>query len=472
MGRNAELSLSDEQMRSLGYAVVDLLVDHFSNLAQKSVTRKASRSELEARLRKPLPVHGEDPLRVLDTVQRDVLGNIMHMDHPRYFAFIPGPSNFVGAMGDALASGFNVLAANWLEASGAGQIELLTIDWLREACGFPESAGGLFVSGGSMANLTALAVARRLRLADDASGALVYFSDQTHYSIEKGLHVLGFQPSQIRGILSDDDFRLSVPRLRAAIEADRAAGGRPFCVVANAGTTSTGAVDPLLELGSLCAAENLWLHVDGAYGAGAALSERARKELQGLESAHSVCLDPHKWLFQPYECGCVLVREDRWLRETFTYLPEYLGDIDAREGEVHYCQRGIQLSRGFRALKLWMSLKIFGLQSFQAAIDRGFALAEFAQEVIESMAGWEVVTPAQMAILTFRYAPPDRGESELDQINRELVEGMIAEGFAMLSSTRLRGRRALRMCTINPRTSEGDIRDTLGLLSELAARLN
>lgn len=471
MEPKTDLALSDDQMRALGYAVVDLLVDHFSNLAAKPVTRRASRADLEARLREPLPAHGDDPLRVLEAVRRDVMGNIMHMDHPRYFAFIPGPSNFVGVMGDALASGFNVLAANWLEASGAGEIELLTIDWLRSACGLPEGAGGLFVSGGSMANLTALTVARRLKLGDDARRAVVYSSDQTHYSVEKGLRVLGFRGDQVRAVPSGSDFRLSPPDLQAAIDADRAAGRRPFCVVANAGTTSTGAVDPLVELAHMCEAQDLWLHVDGAYGAGAVLSDRGRRALRGLELAHSIALDPHKWLFQPYESGCVLVREDRWLQETFTYQPEYLGEIGAREGEVHYCQRGIQLSRGFRALKLWMSLKVFGADGFQAAIERGFALAEFAETVIRGMGGWEVITPAQMAIVTFRCAPPGRNDADLEEINRRLVEAIISDGFAMLSSTRLAGRRALRMCTINPRTSEADIRETLGLLGGLAAGL-
>jgi len=354
-------------MRALGYRVIDMLVEHFETLPEKPVTRKADRASLEGRLRETLPEQGTDPLAVLDQVERDVFENIMHLDHPRFFAFVPSPSNFVGVMAEALAAGFNVFAGTWLEASGPAQIELVTVDWLRSACGLPVSAGGLFVSGGSMANITALAVARHRVLDDQIPGAVVYCSDQTHSSIERGLWVLGFGRHQLRKVPSDDRFRLDLSALRSAVEADRAAGRVPFCVVANAGTTNTGAVDPLPELADYCDREGLWLHVDGAYGAAAVLCKRGHATLEGLGRADSLSLDPHKWLFQPYEIGCVLVRDERWLRETFHILPEYLIDIEGQAGEVNFCDRGIQLTRGFRALKLWMSFKVFGQAGFEAA---------------------------------------------------------------------------------------------------------
>ncbi len=471
MQPNPKLSLSSQEMRALGYRVVDILVEHFAGLPDKPVTRKADREAMEARLRETLPEHGLDPLAVLDQVQRDVFHNIMHLDHPRFFAFVPSPSNFVGVMADALAAGFNVFAGTWLEASGPTQIELVAIDWLRGACGLPDTAGGLFVSGGSMANITALAVARHVRLGNRIQGALVYCSDQTHSSIERGLRVLGFQDRQLRKVQSDSHFRLDVSALRRAVEEDRAAGRVPFCVVANAGTTNTGAIDPLPALADTCRQEGIWLHVDGAYGAAAVLCERGQTMLQGLAEADSLALDPHKWLFQPYEIGCVLVRNEHWLKDAFHILPEYLADIEGEAGEVNFCDRGIQLTRGFRALKLWMSLKVFGGAAFRSALERGLELAEVAEAAIRKLPNWEVVTPAQMGIVTFRYAPQGTMPEKLNRLNRELVEAMIADGFAMLSSTVLRGQTVLRMCTINPRTTEADIRETVTRLHDMAMKL-
>jgi aromatic-L-amino-acid decarboxylase len=465
------LNLSREDMRALGYRVIDLLVEHFEELPEKPATRKADRPSLETRLRKAPPEHGTDALEVLDQLQRDVFSNIMHTDHPRFFAFVPSPSNFVSVMADALASGFNVFAGTWLEASGPTQIELVTIDWLRQVCGLPDSAGGLFVSGGSMANMTALAVARHIKLGNRIENAVVYFSDQTHSSIERGLRVLGFQDNQMRQIRSDDCFRLDISALERAIKTDRAAGRVPFCVVANAGTTNTGAIDPLLTLADCCRQEELWLHVDGAYGAAAVFCERGQALLAGLARVDSMSLDPHKWLFQPYEIGCVLVREERWLKETFHILPEYLEDIEGKEEEANFCDRGIQLTRGFRALKLWMSLQVFGRSSFQEAINRGFELAEVAEAAVRELSDWEVVTPAQMGIVTFRCLPDGLSPEELNWLNRELVEEMIADGFAMVSSTVLREQTVLRMCTINPRTTEADVKETIKRFDDISKRL-
>lgn len=471
MKQSDTLSLSREEMRALGYRVVDVLVEHFHNLPGKPVTRKTSRATMEARLRQPLPHHGTNALEVLDRLERDVFSSMMHLDHPRFFAFVPSPSNFVGVMADALASGFNVFAGTWLESSGPAEIELVAVDWLRQACGLPDTAGGLFVSGGSMANITALAVARHKKLQDRVEGALVYCSDQTHSSVERGLRLMGLQDSQLRKLPSDSQFRLDIAELQRAVEADRAAGGVPFCVVANAGTTNTGAIDPLPELAEYCRQQQLWLHVDGAYGAAAALCERGRALLEGMARADSLVLDPHKWLFQPYEIGCVLVRDVRWLKETFHILPEYLQDIVGQEGEINFCDHGVQLTRGFRALKLWMAIKVFGRQAFESALNRGFEHAELAEAAVRELPGWQVVTPAQMGILTFRYAPEGVTEERLNELNQKLVGELIADGYAMISSTVLRRQTALRMCPINPRTTEADIRETIRRLDVIGKRL-
>ncbi|MFC2029929.1 pyridoxal phosphate-dependent decarboxylase family protein [Chloroflexota bacterium] len=471
MQERTPLCLSPEEMRALGYQVIDLLVEHFDSLPEKQVTRKADRETLESRLREPLPQHGSSTEEVLGQLERDVFANIMHLDHPRFFAFVSSPGNFVGVMADALASGFNVFSGTWLEASGPAQIELVTIDWLRQACGLPESAGGLFVSGGTMANITALAVARQVKLGEQHNSAVVYCSDQTHSCIDRGLRVLGFRADQLRRIPSDRLYRLDLPALERAVAEDRSARRVPFVVVANAGTTNTGAIDPLPAVADYCRRENLWLHVDGAYGASTVLCDRGGALLEGLARADSLSLDPHKWLFQPYEIATVLVRKAHWLRQAFHILPEYLEDTQGPKGEVNFSDRGIQMTRSFRALKLWMSLKVFGKAAFQEALERGFRSAEVAEAMVEALPDWEVVTPAQMGIVTFRYAPEGMATEEANRLNRHLVEEMIADGYAMVSSTTLRGRTVLRMCAINHRTTDDDIKETLRRLDDMAERL-
>ena len=468
------LELPAEEIRRLGYRIVDLLVDRAATLPGRPVTGWGGREQLEALFREPAPEEPRDPGAVLDRLERDLLPWFMPIDHPRFFAFVPSPGNLVGALADALASGLNPFLGSWFAGSGPAEIELVTIDWLRDLCGLPAEAGGLFVSGGSVANLTALHAARHARLdsrGEDPGRATVYLSDQTHSSVERALTVLGFRPDQIRKLSVDDGFRLSVPLLMEAIAADRAAGRLPFCVIANAGTTNTGAVDPLSELADLCSREDLWLHADGAYGAAAVLCERGRRELAGLERVDSLSLDPHKWLFQPVEIGCALLRDRRLLHDAFTIHPDYLQDVHRDREAVNFCDYGIQLTRGFRALKLWMSIQVFGMDAFRRAVDRGFDLAETAERILRESARWEVTTPARMGIVSFRYLTPGRTEEELDEIQIGIVEGLRAEGFAIATSTRLCGRTALRLCTINPRTTDGDIRATIEQMARLGEGL-
>jgi glutamate/tyrosine decarboxylase-like PLP-dependent enzyme len=385
----------------------------------------------------------------------------LHVDHPRFFAFVPGPNNFVSTMADALAAGFNIFNGTWLGGSAAAAVELSVVRWLCRICGLPESAGGLFVSGGSMANLTSLVAARHALLQDRIEGATVYFSDQTHSSVQRALHVIGFRGEQTRKLPSDENFRLSIQTLRGAIAEDRARGLRPFCIIANAGTTNTGAIDPLNDLADLAAKEKLWLHIDGAFGAPAILTERGRALLKGLERADSISLDPHKWLFQSFECGCVLVRDVALLRSAFQIKADYLRDVHRATLEFNPADHGVQLTRSFRALKVWLSLQTFGVAAFREAIARGFELAEIAERELRARKGWEILSPAQMATVCFRF-----GKSNSTQTR--LVDLMMKDEFALLTSTELRGAVALRLCTINPRTTERDIIETIERLDKFA----
>jgi len=273
--------------------------------------------------------------------------------------------------------------------------------------------------------------------------------------------VIGFQPHQIRRISSDEEFRLPMASLSAAVRHDRDAGLRPFCVIANAGTTNSGAVDRLEPLADFCAREGLWLHADGAYGAAAVISEPGRKELRGLDRVDSLSLDPHKWLFQPFECGCVLLRDARQLKAAFRVMPEYLRDVRQGEEEVHPCDYGIQLTRGFRALKLWLSVNTFGLTDLRQAVARGFEMAELAEQELRRQPGCRIVSPARMGVVCFRFADGEAAQSRV-------VDGMLRDGYAFLTSTRLHAEACLRLCTINPRTTEEDIRETVRRIAELS----
>ena len=466
-----KLELSGEEMRRFGYAVVDMLVEHFENQADGSPNGQPAASALDALASEPLPEQRTPPDELLALLRERVFGGSRRLDHPRFFAFVPSPGNFVSTMADALASGFNAFAGTSHSGAGPTAIELATIDWMRRLCGFPDSTRGLFVSGGSSANLTALAVARHTRLGYRISDAVAYFSDQTHSSVERAFRVLGFAPAQMRRIACDQNFRLPLAELAREVASDRSFGRMPFCVVANAGTTSTGAVDPLGELSAFCRAEKLWLHADGAYGAAAVLCDAGRLALDGLAEVDSLSLDPHKWLFQPFEIGCVLVRDGEKLKDTFLITAEYLRDVHRSPRQVNLCDYGIQLSRGFRALKLWLSLKVFGVDGFREAIARGIALAETAERRLRHNPVWEVVSPAQLAVIAFRYAGPALSADQQEALNRRLIDEMLTDSFAALSSTVLHGRTTLRLCTINPRTTDKDVIDTIARLESLAARI-
>jgi aromatic-L-amino-acid decarboxylase len=453
-GRDPEgsdsLGLDPELMRELGYWVVDRVIEHVTGVGQGPALRVASPENLRAALGGPLPEKPGDARQALLTLSETALANMQHIDHPRYFARVPGPSSFTGILGDWLGTGFNSIATSWGGGSGPTMVELVVIEWLTQLLGLSPGGDGVLVSGGSIANLTAMAAARHAR-----GPGVAYLSDQAHASIARGLAAIGFEPDQVRTLAADGDLRLNVEALRAAIARDRADGQTPRFVIASAGTTNTGAVDPLEELADLCAAEDLWLHVDGAYGAPAAMCKAGRRALPGLERADSLVFDPHKWLFQPIDCGCLIVRHAGILDQAFAMDPEYLRDVRAAGAEVDLRNRTLELTRRSRALKLWLTLRIHGAGQLRRAAARGIALAEHAEVLLRANARWEVVTPAQLGIVTFAL----RGASASDHAAR--AAALAADGFAAVSSTSLAGRSVLRLCTINPRTTEDDIAETL-----------
>jgi aromatic-L-amino-acid/L-tryptophan decarboxylase len=449
--------LSDSDLRALGHRIVDLIADHWESVGSEPPIRVGDPAALRERLREPAPEDGSPTDAVLDQLVADVLPFVQHGDHPRFFARIPGPSNPVGVFADALSAGLNVFVGSWTGGSGPATVELVTLAWLAEIFGLPSEAEGAFVSGGSVATLNALAAARAERLGEgERAGAVAYLSDQTHASCLRALRTLGFGDEQIRVLPTASDLRMQAEALVAAVAGDRAAGTTPFCVIATAGTTNTGAVDPLPALADICAEERMWLHVDAAYAGPAALCDAGRSLLAGIERADSIAIDPHKWLFQPYESGVVLVRRPGALARAFALHPEYLADVLGADGQVNFFDRGVQLTRGFRALKLWMTIKVYGLAAIRRGIEHGIRSAERAERLLQA-AGWEIVTAAQLGIVSFRRD---------DDAARHLraVAEMQAEGVAAVSSTVLHGTTVLRMCTINPATTEADLEATVAAL--------
>jgi len=465
-----KLELSPETMRALGYRVVDIVTENIATLEGRSVSRTASPETLEAALREPVPSTPRSPDDVLSRVRNTILENMIHVDHPRNFGFVPGPSNYVGAIADFLASGFNVFAGTWLEGSGAAEVELVTLDWLKAMCGLPAQTKGIFVSGGSAANLSGLLVARQDKLPAGPANGVWYQSTQTHSSMERAFRVLGFRDDQSRSIEVDSDFRISMAALERAVISDRRAGLEPFVVVANGGSTNTGAVDPLRALKRFCERENLWLHVDGAYGAAAALSPEHAPLLDGLGEADSLSLDPHKWLFQPYGLGCVFVRDGALLARHFRVAPDYLQDVEAEHDEVNFCDLGIELTREFRALKLWMTLQLFGLDNIREAITYGIGLAEHAERCLRERPRFEITSAAQLGVVSFRYVPDHRPDANAFQL--ALSRAVIEDGFTLASSTVLEGNAVLRICSINPRTTRDDIEDSIERIETIARALD
>jgi len=395
---------------------------------------------------------------VLDRVLTDVLPYAARTDHPGYLAFIPSFTTWPAALAELTAAAANLYCGAWLESAGATQVELEVIDWFRGWLGLPAGTAGVLVNGGSAANLTALLVAREAA-GGPSPGSVLYVSDQAHSSLARTARAMGLRPEQVRVLPTDDRWRLRPETVAAAIRADRDAGRVPFAVCASAGSTNTGAVDPLAELADVCAAERLWLHVDAAYGGFAALTARGGATLAGIDRADSVTLDPHKWLYQPMECGCVLIRDGGRLERTFAIHPDYLdGDAAQGAGEVNFADRGLQLSRGFRALKVWVSVQTFGLAAFRACIQRNLDLAEYAEAFIRDQAELTVMAPATLGIVCFRREWPGCDEAETERRGTALAAELERGGTALVSTTRLAGRHAIRLCILNPTSSAEHVR--------------
>jgi glutamate/tyrosine decarboxylase-like PLP-dependent enzyme len=448
--------------------VVDWALESWRTLPDRPVGNIGSRPEMEALLREPPPEDGRPFAEVL-AVFTDTVAHHAFLDHhPRFLAFVPGAPTFPAVLGDWLCAATNFFASIWLESAGPTQVELVVLDWFKEFLGLPAQAAGILTSGGSEANLTALVVARERLTFEDRGRAVLYASAERHSSIDRAAKVIGLRPEQVRLVPTDDDLRLRSAALAACVAEDRERGQRPWLVVANAGATGTGTIDPLAELAEFCRERRLWLHVDAAYGWAAALAPEQLPLLAGIAEADSVTLDPHKWFAQPFDVGCVLVREGRLLAETFAQPAAYLQDVAPGDDEVNFADRGLALTRRFRALKIWLSVKVLGVGWFRQLVDRSCQLAQLAEDRLNRSKSFEVLLPRQLSIVCFRHVPDRRlGETELAAHNRRLVRDLRATGRAFISSTVVRGQLALRLCFVNWRTTAADVEEVIGLLERL-----
>ncbi len=471
--RQSPLAMDAATFRALGHRLVDQVAACLESIPRGPVTRNESPSAVRAALGLTggLPESGTDPAPLLERTARLLFEHSLFNGHPRYFGYITAAPAPIGILGDMLAAAVNPNVAAWTLSPAATEIEAQTVRWIAELIGYPIDCDGLLVSGGNMANFVCFMAARAAKagwnvrehgVARGSGRALtVYASAETHTWIQKATDLAGLGTSAIRWIPTDAGLRMDVDALRRHIEADEAAGAVPCIVIGTAGSVSTGAVDPLPEIGALCRAHNVWFHVDGAYGGFAASVPGAPDDLRGLSLADSVAVDPHKWLYAPLEAGCALVRDPDALRAAFAYHPPY---YHFDEQATNYVDLGPQNSRGFRALKVWLALSHVGAAGYRRMIADDMRLSQVMAEAIGRHPELELITQA-LSIATFRHVPSDlrarigepTTERHLDLLNRDLLDRLQRGGEAFVSNAVVGGRYLLRACIVNFHTNRADV---------------
>lgn len=471
-----------EEMRLIGRRMVDDMITYLQTLRERPAWRPVP-PKVKEHLQQPLPLKPQGAEKAYQDFLENVLpyphGNI----HPRYWGFVNGSGTVFGMLAEMLAATMNPNVGGG--DHGAIYVEMQVLDWCKEMLGYPREAGGLLVSGGSMANLLGLAVARNVKAGVEvrtegvraAQGKLlVYCSAETHSSVQKAVELLGLGSKALRKVPVDEQYRLDFPQLEKMIAADRAAGDIPICLVGNAGTVNTGAIDPLDRLADLCAREKIWFHVDGAFGALAFLAPEMRKTLAGMERADSLAFDLHKWMYLPYEAGCILVKDREAHQKAFTLIPEYLVQHERglSGGPFWPANYGVQLSRGFRALKIWLSFKEHGIEKYARLIRQNIAQARHLAQLVESSPMLELLAPVPLNVVCFRFVCPQLNEAQHNALNREILMELHERGLAVPTYTMLKGKYAIRAAVTNHRSRKEDfeilVRETVNLGKELLPR--
>jgi glutamate/tyrosine decarboxylase-like PLP-dependent enzyme len=451
------------EFRALAHRMVDDAVDYLATVRERPVWQRVPESVREA-LKGGAPWTGRGAQAAyedyLQLVRPYSTGNIS----PRFWGWVQGSGAPVGVLADFLAAVMNPNAADFNHSPAL--VEMQVVEWFREIMGFPPGSSGLLVSGGSAANLTALTVARNTMIpgvreqgvAASEGRLTLYASHEVHSSVRKAAELLGLGEQGLRLVATRPDYTIDVDDLERMLAQDRAAGLQPFCVVGTAGTVNTGAIDPLDELAEVCARERLWFHVDGAFGALAMISSTLRPDVAGLQRADSVIFDFHKWLYAPYEAACVLVRSGESHRRSFSVIPPYLAELDGgiATAPIRYSEYGVQLSRGFRALKVWMALKADGLGKYARLVEQNVDQARYLTKLVEAHPRIELMAPTRLNIVNFRYRRPGLDATALDALNQRILVQLQESGFAVPSSTVLQGRFTIRCAIVNHRSTRAD----------------
>lgn len=470
-----------DELRTLGHRMVDDLLTYLQTVRDRPVWQPIP-PDVRARFTGPVPREPEGAARAYADFREYVLPHPMGNIHPRFWGWVMGTGTPLGALAEMLAAGMNPNMGGGDHVANC--VEAQVLDWCKEMLGFPGQASGLLVSGGSMANLVGLAVARNTRAGYDirqrgvreAPGPLtVYGSVEMHSSIQKAVELLGLGSEALRLVPVDAEFEIDVSALERMLRDDRAAGCRPICIIGNAGTVGTGAIDDLRALAALAARENTWFHVDGAFGALAALVPEYRARLEGMAEADSIAFDLHKWMYVPFEAGCTLVRDAEAHRRAFALRPDYLTHAERglAGGSFWFSDYGIQLTRGFRALKVWMSFKEHGIDKYARLVRQNIEQARYLAELIRDAPDLELLAPVPLNIVCFRYVVPRRDDAALDALNQELLIQLHERGIAVPSNLTIGGRFALRVAITNQRSRRDDfdllVREVRRIGSELAA---
>ncbi len=472
------LDPSPDEIQQWGDAAIETMANYLGSIRDRRLYPNTNSSDIRERLDRALPNEGSGFDALLEIFRDAIVDLSRHNGHPRMFGYVQSPGTAIAAFADLLASMLNANLTAWRSAPAAVELERLTIDWIKQILGYDSNAAGLFVSGGSMANLFALAAARRAKAPPDFpnQGARVftqtmrvYASTETHHSIAKAAALLGIGRENVREVHVDLRCKIDIDDLIAKITADLEAGYLPFCIVANAGTVMTGAFDSLTEIAAVAKTFNLWMHVDACYGGFATLAPSVRPLFAAIAQADSVALDPHKWLYLPVDCGCVLYRDPATARATFAHDADYTRVIAHEADEAFaFWDYGPELSRRFRALKVWMQLKAVGCRALGAAVENDLACARHLEQLVQASDDFEMLAPVELSIFCFRHRPPGLTNEQLDAHNERLLVELQRDGSSYLSNALINGRFALRGCVMNYRTTPRDMEILLEDLRRVA----
>ena len=473
----SSLDLHQDALQEISSQVTKLVSEYIATISERPVRAENYAGKTTEAIETELSAEGL-PLEQLLAECRTLFDLSRHNGHPRFFGYVASPSTPIGAYGDLIASALNANITCWRSGPAGTELERMVVRWLGALIGYDQQANGLLTSGGSMANMIALLIASRRHAGANTSRQgfwnagppmTIYASEEVHMSIAKAADILGIGRDQVRVIACDERQRMRVDVLRQTIETDLGEGFRPFCVVGSAGTVNTGVVDPLAEIADVAADFQLWFHVDGAYGAPGVLDERKKHLFAGLERADSVSLDPHKWLYVPVDAGCLLFRDSAAAKAAFsTEEADYIkthGYVD--EEAFAFWDYGVELSRRFRALKVWLTLQYYGTRRLAEAISEDNSLAAYLGKLVSEAGDFELLAPVELSICCFRYVPEGgESEAELNKINEQIMGLVQKGGRAYVSNATVNGRFALRACITNFRTTKADIEETIAAVRD------